>query len=406
MHNSQTLRERRERLRDMMPARMIFAARKAPLALISSGAILVFAASSAVAQAANELVARSPSVRHIQSAIDGLGGPGVVRVPPGQEEAVGTALVPGGVSVIGAGSDKTQLFRAGRSDPATTAPIFRIDGDNGLPSRISGFEITGFTDPENAAWDNGIYVSDAVDFRIDNCKISRFGFSGVYVRGEARGVVDNCIFVDNFKSPIGNVGYGVVVFGPGDWRDKAESGGPNAVFIEDCEFRGQRHAVASNNGARYVFRHNRITGNDNSHAIDAHGQGYGSERGTQWIEVYNNFVEKPVGGTVAMVFRGGGGVVFGNTIRDYQEGIRLTLDFDERLDWNQPYPITDQIGGMWLWLNTLDGEPASPGVPNRSAGHIKMNRDFFLEPKPGYRPFAYPHPLAAGELPRRRCPQE
>lgn len=55
--------------------------------------------------------------------------------------------------------------------------------------------------------------------------------------------------------------------------------GPRATFIEDGCFEGCRHAVASNGGGRYVFRHNYVTGTVVSHAIDAHGAEFPS---TPW----------------------------------------------------------------------------------------------------------------------------
>ena len=339
-----------------------------------------------------EVKAASCSVPDIQKAVDQLGEEGgVVRVPEGKAEAVGTVEIPGKVTLRGAGAKKTVLFRGGKTKPHSNQPIIRIN--KGEDSRVTRLSLVGFREPKNAAWDSGLFVRDARDFRIDRCQIERFGMGGVYVTGESRGVIDHCLFVDNFKKTINNVGYGVVVYGPGTWRKKVVPGSKNAVFIEDCEIRGARHAVASNSGAFYVFRHNHVIGNDNSQAIDAHGPGYGSKRGTQWIEVYGNLIEKPVGGSMAMCLRGGGGVIFDNEIRDYKGAISVTLDFDAKLDWTRPYPIPDQIRKLYLWDNTLDGKPAKPTISTRSAKHIKRKRDYFLTELRGYRPYTYPHPL-------------
>ena len=51
---------------------------------------------------------------------------------------------------------------------------------------------------------------------------------------------------------------------------------------------------------------------------------------------------------------------------------------------------------MWVWNNTLNAKPVAPTVPARSAGHIQADRDYFTKPPPDYKPFTYPHPLAAG----------
>jgi len=360
-----------------------------------AGALALLMASVAWPQE-REVTAASPAVADIQAAIRRLPNGGVVRVPAGEAEAIGSVRLPGGVILAGAGWEKTKLFRGPASNMMKGESVIEANGANGKPVMIAGLNLVGFLDPASAGWDNGISVRDARDFRVDHCRLQRFGASGISVNGLCRGVVDHCLFVDNFKKTINNVGYGVVVMGTKVWRDDLVPGSADSVFIEDCEFVGSRHAVASNAGARYVFRHNHVHGNDNSQAVDCHGPGYGSAHGTQWVEVYENLIEKPVGGSDAVVLRGGGGVVFRNTLRDYRNGIVLTLDFDRSVDWSRPYPIPEQVQNMWVWDNTLDGKPVAPSVPQRSAGHIRLDRDYFTKPQGGYKPYAYPHPLAKG----------
>ena len=340
-----------------------------------------------------EITAASCAVPDIQAAVDRLPQGGVVRVPAGEVEAIGTITLNGGVSLVGAGWEQTKLYRGPGSDMMKGGTIISADGSNGKPIAISGLNLVGFLDPTSNGWDNGISVRDATDFRLHHCRFQRFGASAVGVRGKSRGVVDHCLFVDNFKPPINNVGYGVVVMGTGEWRDDLAPGSADSVFVEDSEFIGCRHAIASNAGARYVFRYNHIHGNVVGQAVDCHGTGYGSKHGTQWIEVYENLIEKPAGGYLAMYLRGGGGVVFHNTIRGYFGGIGVTLDADPKEDWTRPYPIPDQIGNMWLWENTLNGQAILPFIPPRSANHIQLDRDVFTRPLPGYQPYQYPHPL-------------
>ncbi len=263
-------------------------------------------------------------------------------------------------------------------------------------TQIAGLNLIGVTQEGSAAHDAAIRLDNVPVFRVDHCRMQSFGTAGVHVRGETTGVIDHCTTVDVFRPAINNLGYGVVVYGPGYWREDLRPGGSGAVFIEDCEFIGSRHAVASNNGAWYVFRHNHVHQNAKTQAIDAHGHGYGSKIGTQYVEVYNNIVENPRQDAPAMLFRGGGGVVFDNTIRDHSRAIGLTLDFDSRIDWSAPYPIDWQIHDFWVWGNTLDGEPVEPYVPERSAEHIQRGRDYHTQPRPGYEPYVYPHPLASG----------
>jgi hypothetical protein len=47
----------------------------------------------------------------------------------------------------------------------------------------------------------------------------------------------------------------------------------------------------------------------------------------------------------------------------------------------------------YFWGNTKNGQPTVPEVATAAMNHIKLDRDFFNTQKPGYTPFAYPHPL-------------
>jgi hypothetical protein len=123
----------------------------------------------------------------------------------------------------------------------------------------------------------------------------------------------------------------------------------------------------------------------------------------------------------AMHFRGGTGVVFGNTLVNYKTGIGLSnyrsfdrynnnggqwglCDGTNPLDGNEDasgYPCRDQIGRsthqslepLYIWSNVFNGGPMPVGVNDGGKGHIKEGRDYFLDtPRPGYTPYAYPHP--------------
>ena len=242
---------------------------------LASAAALTMATSTLAAGA--EVTAASPSVADIQAAVDQVvaAGGGVARVPAGKAEAVGTVVLPGGVRLLGAGRERTTLFRGPQTGPKDSAPIVRVDGSNGRPVQIAGINFVGVLDPASNTWDSAVSLRDCIDFRVDHCRFQRFGSSAVHVGGRSRGVVDHCLFVDNFKKAINNVGYGVVVMGTGDWRKEARLGSADAVFIEDCELIGSRHAVASNGGAHRLPPQLHY-GNDSSQAIDAHGPGYGS----------------------------------------------------------------------------------------------------------------------------------
>src|SRR5262249_18522224 len=133
----------------------------------------------------------------------------------------------------------------------------------------------------------GVQMDNEVDFRVDHCSFMRTGRSGVWTSGASKGVVDHCKFEDLFKTGVNNLGYGVEVGGINRIENET-FGSDRATFIEDSSFRLCRHAVASNRGARYVFRFNQVSQNEVAHAVDAHGHEFGSMVGTEWVDVHDN----------------------------------------------------------------------------------------------------------------------
>jgi hypothetical protein len=320
-----------------------------------------------------------------------------VKIPAGCYSVEKSIEIPPGLTVLGAGVEKTIIYRHPGKCLNSKGQIFLIKGQKGSDTagttRISGIAFVGITAPDDKGWDYGVNLRNVLDFRLDNCFFDRFGFAGVSAAGKSRGVIDHCLFVDNFKKAINNVGYGVVVMGENVWPKKCVPGSADAVFIEDCQLIGSRHAVASNAGAHYVFRHNLIQGNVNSQAIDAHGMGYGSKCGTRMIEVYRNRIEKPGDRRMAMMIRGGDGLIFENTIKGYKQAIVLCLEFGTPPKLKKSYPARDQIRDMWAWKNTSNGRPVRPTIFHNAKNFIKLDRDYHLKPRPGYQPYTYPHPL-------------
>lgn len=335
----------------------------------------------------SDITAASGSAADIQAAADIVyaAGGGTVRVPAGTFSLGGSATIQDNVRLIGAGSDATILNTTGTSQTLT------IHGDN---VRLTGFALVNV--PYEGG--NGIYVRDAIDFRIDNLRIEGYGneaainVDGLYTRG----VIDHCYIK---SKRVSNIGYGVVVRKSTNWWPEVFESTPDvqqdAVFIEDNTFENCRHAVAGNNGAYYVFRYNHcIKGyGDGASPVDAHGPSHGGT-GTRYIEVYNNLIEDPeTSDDFAIVPRGGDGVIFNNTVHDYRWVVELRID-DEQ---SGSYPLPRQIRAFYIWGNTGSYSSGKVTVPYNSIDYIQEDRDYFLYPKPGYAPYPYPHPLTSAD---------
>lgn len=326
---------------------------------------------AAPAAAQTIVLATGGTQPELQAAADSLGTEGgVVLVPIGEWEMVGTLTIAADdVTLIGAGPARTRLYHS--TDDAT--PYLRAD--DVARTRVTGLRIDGATSAASTALEVGVRLQDAVDFRVDHCALTFLGNSGVMSRGTSRGVVDHCQILDLFKPAIANYGYGVSIYGTAEYSG-LPYGTPEATYIEDNFIRGTRHAAASNSGARYVFRYNHVTGNENSHGVDAHGDEYNdpSNAGTEWIEVYENLIDDPVQTSAAVRIRGGEGVVWNNEVYGYLRGVSL---------WeNTPQPT----GPVYIWGNTW-----GPGVTG--VGDLQGSPVYHTTALAGYSSYAYPHPL-------------
>lgn len=373
---------------------------------------------------AQQVTAKSGSPQDIQAAINIVAatGGGIVYVPEGEwvfnppQVQWGCAVkVPGGVNVIGAGKDKTILKQTVTTSGLTTY-FFSIDGSNGMPARISGFtfKVTNLpADEPESAQAIGINVEKAKNFRIDHISFYNFTSMAIYTEN-SKGVIDHCDFDNPYKDdisvpPEGRIwGYGIVVVG--DWTWRPDINGllghyddlDTVVYIEDCTFRRCRHSIAANGGAHYVARHNYFTEMILAHYgsyVDAHG-GTPSAVGTRCVEIYDNTIEdSPCDARslpdprywgqylgLGIGIRGGGGVIFNNTIKYCRNGIRLYSDF--AYEQTKPRDI-------WIWDNTFV-EVENPFEAWQDPISIRENIDYFLYAKLGYIPYPYPHPLTLG----------
>jgi hypothetical protein len=222
------------------------------------------------------------------------------------------------------------------------------------------------------------------------------------------------------------------------------------VFVEDCTFTYEQawmehnypsgHAIVSNDGSRYVFRHNTIDAgyvkNDSANwveaPIDAHGNYISGHRGSVSFEIYENTIKAPLI-CYGIHIRGGTGVIFNNKfIGAFNVPINLTnyRSFSPPLA-GEPASVCnhftpgvsecinvdhgiDQVNNVFIWGNTYakngaDAVAAAGTVDDRRhvTYHVKENVAFFNEKQPNgvlkspwtsythnsYTPYPYPHPL-------------
>jgi hypothetical protein len=350
------------------------------------------------AQLADPGACPSGDSQDVQQIVDAAGPDGLARLPEGCYRMTSTVSLPPGIRLVGAGADRTILYR----EPGGhfSQPILRVSGGGNAVggTQISGLALVGVRDTDDTGEDYGITLSSVQGFRVDHCYFEGFGFAAVRVEGVSSGVVDHAIFVDNFKRGIDNLGYGVVVYGNSRWDTDIQPVEGRATFVEDSLFVGNRHAIASNAGAYYVFRHNQVLHSVVACAVDAHGMGYGSSHGTRYVEIYRNVIEDPVYNWCGIGIRGGAGVIFENTIKGYKNPILLILEWGTPEGLKAEYPAFDQVQELYIWDNQIKGGPSKPRVDETGIGFIEAGRDYFTEPKPGYVPYVYPHPLARGGL--------
>jgi hypothetical protein len=334
--------------------------------------------------------------RDVQQLIDAASSAASLHLDEGCYQVTMTINIPACMQLIGAGADKTILYR---DSPGTYyGPILKVVGKADTPciTQISGLALLGVRDTEDIGEDYGILLSNLRDFRLDHLYLEGFGYAGVRVEASSSGVIDHAIFIDNFKRGIDSLGYGVVVYGKGTWNSAAALGDAQATFVEDSLFVGNRHAVASSAGAHYVFRANQVVNSIVACAVDAHGMGFGIAHGTQFVEIYHNTIGEPGYDECGIGIRGGSGVIFENTIQGYKNPVLLILEWGTPEINKAEYPALDQIHDLYIWGNQVSGGPSEPQVDETGVGFIEAGRDFFTEPMPGYTPYEYPHPLAEG----------
>ncbi len=371
--------------------------------------------------------AKSASQADVQAAVDEATDGDTVIVPAGVATWTRPVRIENkSITLQGAGHAKTKVH--GETE-GPHAVLLMVKANNDSPLRITGFSF----EPEDVQKDSNqglISIRGTCRrWRIDHCRFENLRGIGIEVwnSDDTYGLIDHC----EFTTRPSRAALGVVVRGSGDmsWQQPLALGTDKAVYVEDCKFdwKTQRSgALAAADGARYVFRHNEVSGTWVAHGgITAHYRAAFSG------EIYGNtFHDGRVNAWTAVEFLGGTGVIFNNAIsrkidsvcvmqniRSVEEGAhrfgkRGIADGSNPLDGNEKpngYPCCDQVGRstdtglgtaqkhqpLYFWENERLDETPAPVRVQHGKQHIHAECDYYVTPsaKPDYEPFTYPHPL-------------
>ena len=360
--------------------------------------------------------ANSCSQTDVQTAINSANAGDTVLVPAGTGTWKSRLSVSKGITLKGAGIDKTIIINnvptsAGAFDQ--TAIYINVAG--ATPWHISGFTFT----------DTGTYYDylgfmrihgTCTGWTLKDCKFKETNGRGVTVSGITYGLIYNCQFekLDGQSILVKPTSGGGTL-----WTTATTFGGEDAVYIEDCTFTNlgtdPHLSLDVEEGAKVVFRHNVLT---NSTGLCVHGYEYGNS-GLR-LEAYDNqfTATTSLDGYGIFDIRGGTGVFFNNTItgtywkvlgmKDYcacKEDVVPTCNHTKCTT----YPCTQQVGRtynqkaapVYQWNNRYNGELVTGYVHNFGACSdpsvydiIQLNRDYYDNVQmPGYTPYQYPHPL-------------
>lgn len=380
--------------------------------------------------------------RDIKDAVDYAAQVGIknVFIPEGTYNFVNVGeswtgyrvTIPAGVNLFGAPTERNDdgsvvEWKTVLQIPWEAAPprpdydtMFRFqgNGDPNKPSRFSDIKVVGYREfyPPSDRWYSVVRMYNIINFRVDHCFFKNTAGIAVDVKAPANGnccgLIDHCKLINDYGYVEWwyadcSVHYGIAIGATGTtrWEDDISKVlgqyTSYTVFVEDCYFSRWRHCVCAGEGAHYVFRHNTIEKDSIVGSLDGHGT-YNNV-GTRAMEFYDNIIIDPIlnkhpqnwnsttpsDGTdgYAVNWRGGGGVVFNNLVRNYVVGLYL-LDEGEV---PKCYPHD-----IWIWNNTFTNI-RYPVLTYSDYRDIQEGVDYFFYAKLGYTPYPYPHPLSLEE---------
>lgn len=227
---------------------------------------------------------------------------------------------------------------------------------------------------------------------------------------------------------------GIMLYGDGasDWATLLTLGTADFFFIEDNTFNfndnygNTKHPIMDmDDGGRQVFRKNTVRYG----LWETHDKARSGLTSANAYEIYNNTFWSDTNQWKGLDISAGTGVVWGNTFTgdfSFSIGAMDYKSFDPRsvllcdgtdptdqntpgeTGWHCQYQIGSQGEGataisypLYLWENIYNSAMVGM-VCTDGCNHIQDGRDFInngTTSKPGYTPYAYPHPLQGGAQP-------
>ncbi len=362
----------------------------------------------------------------------------IVVIPEGECDWNGSITL-GSKSVLISGSgNKSTIIRNVYPASGASSSIFRINGQEGNPVRITNLWIKGGRSLGIGSGWNIYPYGYLRNMRIDH---SRFTEGGqIRPEGTNWGVIDHCEFIDTTAEVISMrdwVSEGV------SWNLSIEQllGTGNSLVVEDNFFNSTNssyhtHTITGACGSRYTYRNNVAYKNSTFSDVDLHGYCFDECTSGRSFEVYNNeFYALTNGYGWVANLRGGEGVVFNNSfihnggsyanliyMQDYRahtncSTINRTFEYGGPINcmyvngsdsstWESvDRPCRYQVHNTFIWNNTKNGVLSLGGVKTEDAAYIVESRDYFSrEPTLAqdgfdYSPYPYPHPLTLIDVP-------
>ena len=293
------------------------------------------------------------------------------------EGAGAISATTGGASTTG--TDQTVLL-----DHTSSGKMFAINTVAGKSFRLTGIAFT--QDSSSPFTSSGIVGlgGNGTSVRVDHCHF-RLVISGttigIFAGGSVTGVADHDFFDDTdilsndiaFHNGNGWNGTSQADNADHSWTDSEHWGSAKFFYVEDTRFFNGDIGDA-HDGARYVLRHNTITGDGNSaQQMFNHGvTGPSRAQATRAVEVYQNtFANAGNQGNPPISLNSGTLLFWGNSVTGgYQNAVKISYDFRTTAGGGGNYNYANN----WGYCGTAAGGPSNWDGNLNSSGYPCMDQ--------------------------------